>query len=95
MMALAMQQATDMPTGIAVEALWLVGAVSLPILIVAALVGLIVAALQAATQIQDPTVAHLPRLIVVVVALAALGPWMAQEVARFAERCIIQAASVR
>ena len=84
-----------MPTGAAVEALWLVGAVSLPILIVAAVVGLIVAALQAAPQIQDPTVAQLPRLIVVVVALAALGPWMATEIARFGERCIVESARVR
>ncbi len=84
-----------MPTGAAIEALWLVGALSLPILVIAAVVGLIVAALQAATQIQDPTVAHLPRLIVVIIALAALGPWMAQEIARFGERCIIDSARVR
>jgi len=66
------------------QALLLVVAVSLPALGVAAVVGLIVAALQAATQVQDPTIAHLPRLLVVAVALALLGPWMGREVSAFA-----------
>ncbi len=66
------------------QALLLVVAVSLPVLGVAAVVGLVVAAFQAASQIQDPTLAHLPRLLVVVAALALLGPWMGHEVASFA-----------
>jgi flagellar biosynthesis protein FliQ len=68
------------------EALLLVVAVSLPILAVAAVVGLIVAVFQAASQIQDPTLAHLPRLLAVVAALTLAGPWMAGAVASFAER---------
>ena len=67
------------------EALLLVVAVSLPILAVSAVVGMLVAALQAASQIQDPTLAHLPRLLAVALALAIMGPWMAHEVAVFAE----------
>jgi type III secretion HrpO family protein len=66
------------------QALLLVVAVSLPVLGVAAVVGLLVAAFQAASQIQDPTLAHLPRLLAVVAALALLGPWMGHEVATFA-----------
>jgi type III secretion HrpO family protein len=66
------------------QALLLVVAVSLPVLGVAAVVGLVVAAFQAASQIQDPTLAHLPRLLAVVAALALLGPWMGHEVAAFA-----------
>jgi type III secretion HrpO family protein len=74
------------------QALWLVLAVSLPALGVAAIVGLLVAALQAASQIQDPTLAHLPRLLAVVVALALLGPWMGHEVAAFAQMAFSAAA---
>jgi type III secretion HrpO family protein len=66
------------------QALLLVVAVSLPVLGVAAVVGLVVAAFQAASQIQDPTLSHLPRLLAVVAALALLGPWMGHEVAAFA-----------
>ena len=68
------------------QALWLVLAVSLPVLGVAAIVGLVVAAFQAASQIQDPTLAHLPRLLAVIAALALLGPWMGHEVATFAQQ---------
>jgi type III secretion HrpO family protein len=68
------------------EALLLVLAVSLPVLVVSAFVGMIVAALQAASQIQDSTIAHLPRLLAVVLALAIMGPWMGHEVAAFAEQ---------
>jgi type III secretion HrpO family protein len=75
------------------QALFLVLAVSLPVLGVAAVVGLLVAALQAASQIQDPTLAHLPRLLAVVAALALLGPWMCHEVAVFAQQAF--AAHVR
>jgi type III secretion HrpO family protein len=67
------------------EALLLVLAVSLPVLVVSAVVGMMVAALQAASQIQDATLAHLPRLLAVVLALAVMGPWMGHEVAVFAE----------
>lgn len=68
------------------QALLLMFAVSLPVLGVAAVVGLLVAALQAASQIQDPTLAHLPRLLAVIAALALLGPWMGREVAAFAQQ---------
>ena len=69
----------------------LVVALSLPAVAVAALVGLLVAAVQAASQIQDPTVAHLPRFIAVVAALALVGPWMGRELGVFAERMFLLA----
>src|SRR5215472_13272424 len=68
------------------EALLLTAALALPVLGIAAVVGLVVAAFQAASQIQDPTISHLPRLLAVVLALAGLGAWMGHEVAAFAER---------
>ena len=68
------------------EALLLALAVSLPVIAAAALVGLIVAAFQAASQIQDPTIAHLPRLLAVVAVLVVMGPWMGHQIAAFAER---------
>jgi flagellar biosynthesis protein FliQ len=74
------------------QALLLMIAVSLPVLAVAALVGLVVAAFQAASQIQDPTLSHLPRLMTVIAALALLGPWMGHEVAAFALRAFALAA---
>jgi flagellar biosynthesis protein FliQ len=66
------------------EALILSLLVSLPVVGLAALIGLFVAVLQAATQIHDITLSHLPRLVVVALALAVLGPWMGAQVATFA-----------
>jgi flagellar biosynthesis protein FliQ len=70
------------------EALLLSVAISLPVVGIAALIGLLVAVFQAATQIQDVTIAHLPRLVVVAVALAVMGPWMGSEIAAFAARIL-------
>ena len=85
-----------MPTALLVqhaqEALLLALAVSLPVIAVAALVGLVFAAFQAASQIQDPTIAHLPRLLAVVAVLVVMGPWMGHQVAAFAERTFSMAA---
>jgi len=75
------------------NALLLSVAVALPVLAVAALVGLSVAAFQAASQIQDPTIAHLPRLLAVIAALVILGPWMGSQIGAFAERMLVMAAS--
>jgi flagellar biosynthesis protein FliQ len=60
--------------------------VSLPAVVVAALIGFLVAALQAATQIQDATISHLPRLLGVTLALILVGPWMGAQIVAFAAR---------
>lgn len=78
----------DHLTQVAQEALVLALAVSLPVVAIAAVVGLFVAALQAATQIQDITISHLPRLLAVALALVVLGPWMGAQIADFAARLL-------
>jgi flagellar biosynthesis protein FliQ len=70
------------------EALLLSVAVAFPVVAVAAVVGLVVAVFQAATQIQDVTIAHLPRFLAVAGALAVLGPWMGRQIAVFAARAL-------
>jgi flagellar biosynthetic protein FliQ len=76
------------------DALFLALTMSLPIVVAAAVVGIFVAMFQAASQIQDPTVAHLPRLIAVVGALLALGPWLARLLGTFAERMFLAAGTI-
>jgi len=71
-------------TGLAENAVLLSLAVSLPVIGVAALVGALVSAVQAATQLQDATLAHLPRLLAVSLVLVVAGPWMGAQIARFA-----------
>jgi flagellar biosynthesis protein FliQ len=68
------------------EALLLAVMLSLPVLLAALLVGVLVSIFQATTQIQDATLAHLPRLVAVALCLAAVGPWMARHIAGVAAR---------
>jgi flagellar biosynthetic protein FliQ len=46
-------------------------------------VGLIVSVLQVVTQIQDPSIAFVPKLIAFGAALVLLAPWMLDELTGF------------
>lgn len=70
--------------GLAQKALWLSLALSVPVVGIAALVSLVMALFQAATQVNDATIAHLPRFIAVVVVLAVGGGYIGVEITRFA-----------
>lgn len=72
--------------GLAQRALLLSLLVSLPVLVVAAAVGLLSALFQAATQVQDAALGHFPKFVAVAVALALVGPWMGRQVLGFAVR---------
>jgi flagellar biosynthesis protein FliQ len=74
--------------GVGREAVLLALLVSAPPLAAALLVGLLVGTLQAATQIQDPGIAVIPRLCAVLGALALAGPWMGARLVRFALECL-------
>lgn len=61
---------------IVVQALEIMLLASAPALGAALLTGLVVSILQAATQINEMTLAFIPKLIAVFAALALTGPWM-------------------
>ncbi len=73
---------------VAREALVVALLVSAPPLAAALAVGVVTGVLQAATQVQEPTIGVVPRLVAVVVALAAAAPWIGARVARFAADCL-------
>lgn len=58
------------------EALKLGLLLSAPLLGVILLVGLIVSVIQVVTQVQDQSIAFVPKLIVFVIALVLVSPWM-------------------
>lgn len=66
------------------NALWLAVVLSLPVVGIAAVVSLFVAVFQAATQVNDMTIAHLPRFIATIVALALTADWVGSELTAFA-----------
>jgi flagellar biosynthesis protein FliQ len=52
-------------------------------------VGLIVSIFQAVTQINEMTLAYIPKILAVFVALAIFGPWMLQMTLNFTSNMFI------
>ena len=61
---------------IAEEGIWTVLIISGPLLLIALVVGLIVSIFQATTQIQEQTLAFVPKIVAVLIGLVIFGPWM-------------------
>ncbi|PKR87071.1 flagellar biosynthesis protein FliQ [Heyndrickxia camelliae] len=55
-----------------------------PLLIIALLVGLIVSIFQATTQIQEQTLAFVPKIVAVLVGIVFFGPWMLSHILSYA-----------
>jgi len=66
------------------EAMVLALLVAGPPLLAALLVGVATGLLQAATQVQEPTIAVVPRIAAVLAALLFAGPWIGARLLRFA-----------
>ena len=58
---------------------------TIPVLLAAFFVGLIVSIFQAATQIQEMTLAFIPKIIAVIVTIFLLGPWMLSKLIAFSQ----------
>ena len=58
------------------EALLVVLLISAPLLGFALLVGVIISIFQAVTQIQEMTLTFVPKILAVLIALLAFGPWI-------------------
>jgi flagellar biosynthesis protein FliQ len=69
---------------IAERAIWVILLASGPLLIVALVTGLAVSIFQATTQIQEQTLAFVPKIVAVFVAIIFFGPWMLARVTSFA-----------
>lgn len=70
------------------EALMLLLMISMPVLGVVLVVGLAVSIFQAVTQVQEATLAFVPKLIAAVVVFAIAGPWMLTTLVDFIRRTI-------
>jgi type III secretory pathway component EscS len=77
------------------EGLILVLLLSGPPLAASLVTGFVIGLLQAATQLQDATLAFVPKLVVVLLVLAAMGPVLGAALVRFSQALFVAAASVR
>ena len=71
------------------EGLLLVLLLSAPPLIASMVTGFVVGLFQAATQIQDQTLAFVPKLVVVLVVLLATGPVLGAALLRFTQALFV------
>lgn len=67
------------------QSLWLVFMLSMPPIVVAAMVGTLVSLIQALTQIQEQTLGFLFKLISVIVTLLVIADWVGHEIYRFTD----------
>jgi flagellar biosynthetic protein FliQ len=70
-------------TDIAVQTMMLAAKVAAPILLTSLLVGFAISLFQAATQIQEPTLSFVPKVIAVSIALLVTGNWTLSELVSF------------
>ena len=56
---------------------------TMPVLLSAFAIGLIISILQAATQIQEMTLAFIPKILAVILTLFILGGWMLEKIVYF------------
>lgn len=68
------------------QTLWVGLQVSMPILITALIVGLLVSVFQAVTQIQEMTLQFIPKMIAVGIVLIIAGSWMLSQMVEFTVR---------
>jgi flagellar biosynthetic protein FliQ len=61
---------------VAEQAIYAVLIVCGPLLLIALVVGLLVSIFQATTQIQEQTLAFVPKIVAVLLGLVVLAPWM-------------------
>jgi flagellar biosynthetic protein FliQ len=73
----------EMVIAIAEQAIWIVLIVSGPLLLIALVVGLMVSIFQATTSIQEQTLAFVPKIIAVLVAIIFFGPWMISQITSY------------
>jgi len=66
----------DVVVSLTMDAMQLALKVALPILLVGLVVGLAISVFQAITQIQEQTLAFIPKVLAMIAVIAIAGPWM-------------------
>ena len=74
--------------GLLQQTLWLAFWIVLPIMGALLVTSLLMSVFQAATQILEPTLSFVPKLLVLVLVLALLGSWMGGRLIEFARQML-------
>lgn len=77
------------------EALYLLLAISSPILILSLVIGVIISLFQALTQIQETTLTFVPKILIVYVSMLIIMPYMLSKLQIFADHIMQHIIQVR
>lgn len=80
----------DLAIEIGRNALMMVMLISAPMLLLGMFVGIFMSIIQAATSIQEQTLAFIPKIIAVFVAIVIFGPWMLSMLVSFTRDIFMQ-----
>ena len=72
--------------GLGAQVMWIVVKLTAPMLGFGLAVGLLVSMFQATTQIQEQTLAFVPKIAAVIISLLLFGPWMLASVLDFSHQ---------
>lgn len=75
------QQVTD----ILMSLIYATAEISLPLLVTALVVGLIISIFQAATQINEATLSFLPKIAAMIAVFAIMSPWMIRRMTNYTQ----------
>lgn len=65
------------------KTIWTIAIISAPTILAAMVVGIVIALLQALTQIQEMTLTFIPKIVVVMLVLFLSGPFMGGNMVKF------------
>ncbi|MFJ7638579.1 flagellar biosynthesis protein FliQ [Peribacillus sp. NPDC097264] len=74
----------DYVIDVAEKGIYMVLIIAGPLMLIALVVGLLVSIFQATTQIQEQTLAFVPKIVAVLLALILLAPWMLSHLLSYA-----------
>ena len=69
-------------------AMWVGVRIAAPILLTSIVVGVVVGLLQSVTQIQEPTLSFVPKMVAIGLVIIVAGPWMLRELVGFTRELI-------
>jgi flagellar biosynthetic protein FliQ len=84
----------DTVVSLATQALIVTFKVSMPFLLAALAVGLVLSVLQAVTQIQEQTLTFVPKIIVTGLVVALAGPWMLSQMVDYTQQLYLSIPSM-
>ena len=75
----------DVVVSLTMDAISVAMKVAVPMLLAGLVVGLVVSVFQAVTQIQEQTLAFIPKVVALVAIIALFGPWMLGQIETYTQ----------